>query len=91
MAMDDNPFIGMALADIMELQQLYTQVLKDIALAGQSYSFPGRSFTRADIPNVRSILVDLRIAWQDAQGDVNGGGRHQFANAIINTQGRFAP
>ncbi len=83
--LDDNPFIGLLLPDLQDLQGKYIQVLKDIAAAGQSYSFPGRSFTRANIPEVRSILTDLRAAIRVA----NGTGK-QFANARIDTQGKFA-
>ena len=82
-----NPFFGLSLVQLQELQGLYVQVLKDIALAGQSYSFPGRSFTRADIPNVKELLSDINGAMTAITGVSVG---RQFAQATIDTQRRFA-
>jgi hypothetical protein len=89
MAENGNAFIGLPLETLQELQTLYVQVLKDIAVAGQSYSFPGRSFTRADIPNVKSVLADVGEAIAIVAPELGVGGR-QIAYATINTQAPFA-
>lgn len=90
MALTDNPFIGLPLADIQEMQQLYMQVLRDIAKTGRSYAFPGLSLTRADIKEIRDLLSELRLAADAATGVMTGGGK-QMANVVINTQSQFDP
>jgi hypothetical protein len=86
MPISDNPFIGFSDEDIAELKSAYKQVLLDIAKAGQSYAFPGRSFTRADIPNVLNLLSQLRAAADVASGAAGG---RQFVQARVNTTSRF--
>lgn len=89
MALTDNPFIGLALPELQDLQALYVQVLKDIAKTGRSYAFPGLSLTRADIKEVRDILSELRMAIDFTLG---GPGRlRQIANVTIDTQRQFDP
>ena len=75
---------GLPLADLQELQSLYIQVLKDLATAGQSYSFPGRSFTRVQLGEVTQLLADVNTAIAKADNT-----RSQIAYARIDTQCRF--
>lgn len=84
MALTDNPFIGLPLATIQELQSLYVQVLRDIAKTGKSYAFPGLSLTRADLADVKKTLAELRIAV-----DFTGGRIRQVAQVTINTSSKF--
>ena len=62
MALSDNPFIGLPLATLLQMQTTWLQVLNDIATVGQSYTFPNRSLTKANLPEVVEILTDLRYA-----------------------------
>jgi hypothetical protein len=87
MALSDNPFIGLPLVDLQDLQTKYIQVLKDLATGGQSYTFPGRSFTRADLAECRNTLAMINTAISSVSGASGG---KQIAQAIIDTQSRFA-
>jgi hypothetical protein len=91
MALSDNPFIGLPVDTLNQMQETWLQVLNDIALTGQSYTFPNRSLTRANLPEIRNILVDLRYAIDQASPQGAGGGSRQIAQAVIDTQSRFAP
>jgi len=86
MALTDNPFIGLPIAQIQELQQLYLQVLVDIAKVGRSYAFPGLSMTKADLEQVNETLRQLRIALEYGNGQIK-----QIAYATIDTQNQFSP
>jgi hypothetical protein len=90
-SISDNPFVGLPLAVLQELQGLYVQVLKDIALAGQSYSFPGRTFTRADLRSIKETLGDINsaISFTPGGAGVAGGGGKQLAYGYINTHSKF--
>lgn len=85
MALSDNPFVGLPTVDLIDLQTKYVQVIKDVATTGQSYTFPGRSFTRADLPELRTTLSEIRIALAIA----NGTGGRSTAQAVIDTQSKF--
>jgi hypothetical protein len=91
MALSDNPFIGLPLDLLQEMQATWLQVLNDIALTGQSYTFPNRSLSRANLPEVRNMLTDLRFAI-DQQTPASAGGSRgvQIAHAVIDTQNRFS-
>lgn len=92
MALSDNPFIGLPLDLLQEMQATWLQVLNDIALTGQSYTFPNRSLSRANLPEVRNMLIDLRYAI-DQQTPASAGGSKalQIVQATIDTQSRYAP
>jgi hypothetical protein len=91
MALSDNPFIGLPLDLLREMQATWLQALNDIALTGQSYTFPNRSLTRANLPEVRNMLVDLRYAIDQATPASAGGSKGvQIAQATIDTQSRFS-
>jgi hypothetical protein len=57
-----NAFVGLDAAKLLELQAAYTQVLLDIAQGGKSYTVPGRTFTRADIGDVKETLAEINAA-----------------------------
>jgi hypothetical protein len=84
MALSDNPFIGVDVATLQQLQADYLQVLTDIAKTGKSYAFPGLSLTRADIPEVKKTLSELRIAIDAATGRAI-----QVAYATVRTDRKF--
>lgn len=67
MAASDNPFNGLSVGQIQELQTTYLAVMTDIAKGGQSYTL-GRTFTRAHIAEVRTTLSELAIALKIANG-----------------------
>jgi len=64
----------------------WLQVLSDVAGGGKSYSFPGRSFSRADLPDIRNTLSELRTAIEFTSGDGK-----QVVQALINTHSNFDP
>jgi hypothetical protein len=57
-----NAFIGLDAAKLTELQTAYLQVLLDIAQGGKSYTVPGRTFTRADLGEVKETLAEINAA-----------------------------
>jgi hypothetical protein len=84
MALTDNPFIGVDVATLQQLQTDYLQVLTDIARTGKSYAFPGLSLTRADLPEVKKTLAELRLAI-----GLTTGTTHQVAYATVRTDRKF--
>jgi hypothetical protein len=86
MALSDNPFIGLPLADILGLQTQFKQAIQDVLAAGQSYSFPGRTFTRASLPYLYEGLGYCNTAISVASG---GGAGKQFVQATVDTQSTF--
>jgi len=94
MALSDNPFIGLPLADLQDLQQKWLQAIKDLATAGQSYTFPGRSLTRANLPEAREtlMLINQALSYYGAlpAPAAAGGGAKQIVQATIDTQSHFA-
>lgn len=86
MSLSDNPFVDLPLADLQDLQAKYVQAIKDVATAGQTYTFPGRSFTRANLPDMRDTLNQINVAIRV----VTGQGGHSIANAVIDTQSKFS-
>lgn len=51
--------------------------MNDIATAGQSYTL-GRSFTRANLPEVRNILSELSIALRYINGKLVSNAQPRF-------------
>jgi hypothetical protein len=86
MALTDNPFIGLPLADITALRQSALLAMQDVLKTGKSNSFPGWSITRADLAELRTILSQLRTAEDNASGT----GGKQMAYARINTSRQFS-
>jgi len=81
MALSDNPFTGIDGATLAALKSQYTQALKDVVAAGQSYSFPGRTFTRADISELRDTLYQINIATRI----LTGKGGYAVAHGVFRT------
>jgi|SRR5215472_2775290 len=86
MAFTDNPFIDLDAATLASMQALYTQALTDVVTAGQSYSFPGRSFTRVQLKEIRMTLAQINTAIRFQAG--NGG--FQIAYSTVDTQCPFS-
>lgn len=55
-------FYGLDAATLATLKTNYIACLNAIAVAGQSYSISGRSFTRADIKEVSQMLAEVQAA-----------------------------
>ena len=55
-------FYGLDAATLATLKTNYIACLNAIAMAGQSYSISGRSFTRADIKEVSQMLAEVQAA-----------------------------
>ena len=89
MALSDNPFVGLPLDQLLQIQATWLQVLNDIALVGQSYTFPNRSLTKANLPEVMSVLSQISIAVKHAQPTSSNAGK-QMAQATIDTQMPFS-
>ena len=86
MVLSDNPYLDLPLATLQQMQSDWLQVQSDIAKGGKAYSFTGRSFTRADMAEVRKTLIDVRAAIRYVQKI-----GYQSAQAIIDTQHNFSP
>jgi hypothetical protein len=52
-------FVGLPVATLISLRDKYVACLEAIAVAGASYSIAGRSFTRANLAEVRTIIAEL--------------------------------
>lgn len=86
MALTDNPFIGLPLADIQALRAAAVQAITDVLKVGKSNAFPGWSITRENLRDIRDIAAQLRTAEENA---TPGGGGKQIAYATINTARQF--
>ena len=61
-------FVGLPVATLNSLRDKYVACLEAIAVAGASYSIAGRSFSRANLSEVREIIAELTLAIEDAAG-----------------------
>lgn len=86
MALTDNPFIGLPLADIQALRAAATQAILDVLKVGHSNSFPGWSITRENLSDMIAMAGQLRVAEENAMGT----GGKQIAYATINTSRQFS-
>jgi hypothetical protein len=86
MALTDNPFIGLPLADIKALRAAATQAILDVLKVGRSNSFPGWQITRETLPAMVEIAGQLRVAEEYTSGT----GGKQIAYATINTSRQFS-
>ena len=85
MALTDNPYIGLPLADIQEKQALYSLAENDILKTGKSNAFSGWSISRADLPEIRAALSLLRIANGYTTGNLK-----QIVQARVRTDRQFS-
>jgi hypothetical protein len=66
--MAKGDFIGLPLTTLTSLRDKYITCLEAIAVAGASYSIAGRSFSRANLGEVRDTIAELTLAIQQATG-----------------------
>lgn len=61
-------FIGLDAATLSSLQTNYLNAIQACAVAGQSYAIGGRSFTRANLDELKKTLQEIQFA----QNALNG-------------------
>jgi len=66
--MASGAFVGLPLATLTSLRDKYVSCLEAIAVAGASYSIAGRSFSRANLTEVRNTIEELSYAIKLADG-----------------------
>ena len=66
--MAKGDFVGLPLATLTSLRDKYVTCLEAIAVAGASYSIAGRSFSWANLGEVRDTIAELTLAIQSANG-----------------------
>ena len=66
--MASGSFVGLPLATLTSLRDKYVSCLEAIAVAGVSYSIAGRSFSRANLTEVRNTIEELSYAIKLADG-----------------------
>lgn len=66
--MASGSFVGLPLATLNSLRTKYIECLEAIAVAGASYSIAGRSFSRANLTEVRNTVEELTYAIKIADG-----------------------
>lgn len=62
-------FFGLDAATLATLKTNYVACLQAIAVAGQSYSISGRTFTRANLKEVSQMLAEVQAAIDRAAGN----------------------
>lgn len=65
-------FYGLPAATLASLLTTYTTALTAVATTGQSYAIAGRSFTRADLPEIRQTIAEIVAAQNRAAGTTRG-------------------
>ncbi len=61
-------FYGLDLATLTQLKTDYVTCLSAIAVAGQSYSISGRTFTRANLAEVSQLVAEVQAAIERLNG-----------------------
>lgn len=61
-------FFGLDAATLATLKTNYVACLNAIAVAGQSYSISGRTFTRANLKEVAQLVAEVQAAIDRAAG-----------------------
>ena len=61
-------FFGLPYATLQALMASYIQCLTDLSVAGQSHAVSGRSFTLANIAEVKRTIQELQAAMNQSQG-----------------------
>ena len=61
-------FVHLDVSTLQTMQSEYTTAISAVAAAGQSYSISGRSFTRANLPELTKTLADINRAINHANG-----------------------
>ena len=78
--MAQGSFVGLPVATLTSLRDKYVSCLEAIAVAGVSYSIGGRSFSRANLTEVRNTLEELTYALKIADG-----------TRVMTTYAKFGP
>ena len=78
--MASGAFVGLPLATLTSLRDKYVSCLEAIAVAGASYSIGGRSFSRANLGEVRDTIEELTYAIKLADG-----------SRVLTTYAKFGP
>lgn len=55
-------FFGLDAATLASLKTKYIEALEAVAVAGQSYSISNRSFTRANLSEIKDTLAEIQSA-----------------------------
>ena len=85
MALSDNPYLGLTVAELTERRTLALRAETDVLKTGKSNTFPGWSITRADLNELRTMLSLLQVAI-----NYNSGTSHQMAQARFRTDRQFS-
>jgi len=64
----EGKFFGLDASTLATLKTNYVACLQAIAVAGQSYSISGRTFTRANLNEVSQMLAEVQAAIDRAAG-----------------------
>lgn len=64
----DNPFIGLDAAFLAEALTTYKACFLAIGAAGQSYTINSRTFTKANLDEVKRTLAQINQAIRQANG-----------------------
>ena len=78
--MAQGSFVGLPVATLTSLRDKYVSCLEAIAVAGVSYSIGGRSFSRANLGEVRDTIEELTYAIKLADG-----------SRVLTTYAKFGP
>jgi hypothetical protein len=73
-------FVGLPIATLTSLRTKYLECLEAIAVAGASYSIGGRSFSRANLGEVKDTIEELTYAIKLADG-----------SRVLTTYAKFGP
>jgi hypothetical protein len=63
-------FVGLTASELATLRTQVLAAMQAVLNVGQSYSIGGRSFTKADLPELRDMIAEINYA----QGLLNGTG-----------------
>lgn len=68
--MPDGTFanLGLTAGELTALKTEWLAALSAVATGSQSYSMSGRSFTRADLPEIRKTIEEIGYALKITQG-----------------------
>jgi hypothetical protein len=61
-------FLGLDTATLTQLKTDFVACLTEIAVGGQTYAIGNRSYTRADLAEVRNTVAEIQFALDRATG-----------------------
>jgi hypothetical protein len=62
--------LGLTAAELAAMKTEWLACLSSVSTGSQSYSMAGRSFTRADLPEIRETIAEIGYATQIANGNL---------------------